>query len=47
MIYRIRKRELADATDYISAMLSADETFAFPITIAGKVIGSIGATIRL
>lgn len=33
-----------DATDYISAMLSADEneTFAFAITAAGKVIGSIG-----
>lgn len=33
-----------DGTDYISAMLSADEneTFAFAITADGKVIGSIG-----
>ena len=33
-----------DGVDYISAMLSADEneTFAFAITIDGKVIGSIG-----
>lgn len=33
-----------DGTDYISAMLSADEndTFAFAITVEGKVIGSIG-----
>lgn len=33
-----------DATDYISAMISADEneTFAFAITIDSKVIGSIG-----
>lgn len=33
-----------DGTDYISAMLSADEneTFAFAITIEDKVIGSIG-----
>lgn len=33
-----------DGIDYISAMLSADEndTFAFAITIEGKVIGSIG-----
>ncbi len=34
-----------DGSDYISAMLSADEneTFAFAITVGGKVIGSIGA----
>lgn len=34
-----------DGTEYISAMLSADEdvTFAFAITIDGKVVGSIGA----
>ena len=34
-----------DATDYISAMLSADEndTFAYAITIDDKVVGSIGA----
>ena len=33
-----------DGTDYISAMLSADEneTFAFAITVDNKVIGSIG-----
>lgn len=33
-----------DGIDYISAMLSADEnkTFAFAITVDGKVIGSIG-----
>lgn len=33
-----------DGTDYISSMLSADEneTFAFAITLDGKVIGSIG-----
>lgn len=33
-----------DGTDYISAMLSADEneTFAFAITVDEKVIGSIG-----
>lgn len=33
-----------DGTAYISAMLSADEnqTFAFAITVDGKVIGSIG-----
>ena len=33
-----------DGTDYISAMLSADEneTFAFAITIDEKVVGSIG-----
>lgn len=33
-----------DGTDYISAMLSTDEneTFAFAITVEGKVIGSIG-----
>ncbi|MGN0339079.1 MAG: GNAT family N-acetyltransferase [Lachnospira sp.] len=33
-----------DGTDYISAMLSADEndTFAFAITVDTKVIGSIG-----
>ncbi|MBQ6993829.1 MAG: GNAT family N-acetyltransferase [Lachnospiraceae bacterium] len=33
-----------DGIDYISAMLSADEndTFAFVITVEGKVIGSIG-----
>lgn len=33
-----------DGTDYISAMISADEkeTFAFAITLDGKVIGSIG-----
>ena len=33
-----------DGIDYISAMLSADEndTFAFAITVEGKVIGSIG-----
>ena len=33
-----------DGVDFISAMLSADEneTFAFAITIDGKVIGSIG-----
>ena len=33
-----------DGADYISAMLSADEneTFAFAITVDGKVIGSIG-----
>lgn len=33
-----------DAVEYISAMLSADEneTFAFAITVDGKVIGSIG-----
>lgn len=33
-----------DGTDYISAMLSTDEneTFAFSITVEGKVIGSIG-----
>ncbi len=33
-----------DGTDYISAMLSADEneTFAFAVTADGKVIGSIG-----
>ena len=33
-----------DGVDYISAMLSADEndTFAFAITVEGKVIGSIG-----
>lgn len=32
-----------DGTDYISAMLSTDEneTFAFAITVEGKVIGSI------
>ena len=34
-----------DAEDYINAMLGADksETFAFAITLDGKVIGSIGA----
>ncbi len=34
-----------DGLDYISAMLDADEndTFAFAITVNGKVIGSIGA----
>lgn len=34
-----------DGTDYISAMLSADQndTFAFAITLNDKVIGSIGA----
>lgn len=33
-----------DGVDYISAMLSANEndTFAFAITVEGKVIGSIG-----
>lgn len=33
-----------DGADYISAMLSADEneTFAFAITVDGKVVGSIG-----
>lgn len=33
-----------DGTEYISAMLSADEneTFAFAITIESKVVGSIG-----
>lgn len=33
-----------DGADYISAMLSADEneTFAFAVTVDGKVIGSIG-----
>ena len=33
-----------DGTDYISAMLSADEneTFAFAITVDEKVVGSIG-----
>lgn len=33
-----------DGTDYISAMLSAneDETFAFAITVNSKVVGSIG-----
>lgn len=33
-----------DGTDYISAMLSADEneTFAFAVTVDGRVIGSIG-----
>lgn len=33
-----------DGTEYISAMLSADEneTFAFAITIENKVVGSIG-----
>lgn len=33
-----------DGIDYISAMLSADEndTFAFAVTVEGKVIGSIG-----
>ena len=33
-----------DGTDYISAMLSANEneTFAFAVTADGKVIGSIG-----
>ncbi|MDE6531083.1 MAG: GNAT family N-acetyltransferase [Lachnospiraceae bacterium] len=33
-----------DGADFISAMLSADEndTFAFAITVDGKVIGSIG-----
>lgn len=33
-----------DGTDYISAMLSADEneTFAFAITVNEKVVGSIG-----
>lgn len=33
-----------DGMDYISAMISADEneTFAFAITLDGKVIGSIG-----
>lgn len=33
-----------DAADYINAMLSADKdkTFAFAITVDGKVIGSIG-----
>ena len=33
-----------DGIDYISAMLSSDEndTFAFAITVEGKVIGSIG-----
>lgn len=33
-----------DGTDYISAMLSADEneTFAFAITVDGKAVGSIG-----
>lgn len=33
-----------DGTEYISAMLSADEneTFAFAITVDNKVIGSIG-----
>lgn len=33
-----------DGADYISSMLSADEneTFAFAITVDGKVIGSIG-----
>ena len=33
-----------DGTDYISAMLSADEneTFAFAVTVDGKAIGSIG-----
>ena len=35
----------ADALDYITAMLSADpnDTFAFAITVDGKVVGSIGA----
>ena len=34
----------ADAEDFIRAMLSADKdkTFAFAITLDGKVIGSIG-----
>lgn len=34
-----------DATEYISAMLAADEndTFAFAIVADGKVVGSIGA----
>lgn len=34
-----------DASDYISAMISADkhDTFAFAITLDNKVIGSIGA----
>ena len=34
-----------DASDYITAMLSADEnnTFAYAITIDGRVVGSIGA----
>lgn len=33
-----------DARDYITAMLSADanDTFAFAITVDGKVIGSVG-----
>lgn len=31
-----------DGLDYISAMLSADETFAFAITVDGKAVGSIG-----
>ena len=33
-----------DGVDYISAMLSADEneTFAFAVTVDGKVVGSIG-----
>ena len=33
-----------DGADYISAMLSADEkeTFAFAITVNGRVVGSIG-----
>ena len=35
----------ADATDFIGAMLSADEnsTYAFAIDVDGKAIGSIGA----
>ena len=34
-----------DASEYIAAMLSADEndTFAYAITIGGRVVGSIGA----
>ena len=34
-----------DGKDFIAAMLAADEnsTFAFSITLDGKVIGSIGA----
>lgn len=44
MISKIRKWELSDGADYITAMLSADEneTFAFAITVDGKVVGSIG-----
>ena len=50
---KIRRWELSDARDlaeqdgkeFISAMLAANEndTFAFAITVNGKVIGSIGA----